>query len=382
MSYASALADAQRLKSIMEKHGVACSIELVPDVNGSYDPPVAKRGILSHHTASYARQGLTPLLSLVKKGRSGLPGPLANGYGGRDFVYRILTMGKANHAGLGGPITLAGPIPQNYGNSYLWGTEYEGGYEEWTPEMREFMGRANAALCEFLGGWGASAHGEHKTWTTRKIDRLNYTTQSGREEIVKFGGAPGVIIPVSNNPKPVGSSPWTGKNPNASVANGSRTVRLYDAGSDVKFIQSKVGAKQDGYYGADSVAKTKAWQKANGLVADGIVGPLTWAKLLGSPAKPTSKPGVAAPAFPLPKGSYFGPKSGPKQSVSGFFSYRAELRQWQQRMKDRGWNISVDGLYGDNTAEVARLFQKEKGLVQDSLIGPATWAAAWTAPIT
>ena len=35
-----------------------------------------------------------------------------------------------------------------------------------------------------------------------------------------------------------------------------------------------------------------------------------------------------------------------------------------------------------NTASVARAFQIEKALFADGLIGPATWRAAWEAPIT
>jgi peptidoglycan hydrolase-like protein with peptidoglycan-binding domain len=93
-------------------------------------------------------------------------------------------------------------------------------------------------------------------------------------------------------------------------------------------------------------------------------------------------PGVPAPPFPLPAGSYFGPKSGPTASVSGFYSHREDLRRWQQRMADRGWTITPDGLYGDQTASIAHAFQAEKGLGVDSLIGPITWGAAWTAPVT
>ncbi|AYJ73781.1 endolysin [Microbacterium phage Dooby] len=93
-------------------------------------------------------------------------------------------------------------------------------------------------------------------------------------------------------------------------------------------------------------------------------------------------PAAAAPAYPLPWGSYFGPKSGPRESVSGFYSHREDLRRWQQRMRDRGWTINPDGLYGDQTGDVAEAFQREKGLTVDRKIGPATWAAAWTAPIT
>lgn len=95
-----------------------------------------------------------------------------------------------------------------------------------------------------------------------------------------------------------------------------------------------------------------------------------------------SKPGTKAPAFPLPSGWYFGPRSGPDYSVSGYYSYRSDLRRWQQRMRDRGWNISADGLYGPQTKNVATAFQREKGLLVDGLIGAETWRAAWESPIT
>lgn len=106
-----------------------------------------------------------------------------------------------------------------------------------------------------------------------------------------------------------------------------------------------------------------------------------------APAKPAT-----APAFPLPAGHYFGPHGGPKTSHSGYASAadRAALRRFQQRLKDRGWKITVDGLYGKrgaktpagNTADIVYAFQKEKRLKADKLIGKDTWNAAWTAPVT
>ncbi len=59
-----------------------------------------------------------------------------------------------------------------------------------------------------------------------------------------------------------------------------------------------------------------------------------------------------------------------------------DVRKWQQRMRDRGWQIVVDGVYGPASANVARQFQAEKHLAVDGIVGPATWAAAWTAPVT
>lgn len=97
--------------------------------------------------------------------------------------------------------------------------------------------------------------------------------------------------------------------------------------------------------------------------------------------KPAATATAKAPRFPLPRGYYFGPRSGPRYSVSGYYSHRADLRRWQQRMRDRGWSLTADGLYGPTTAKVARQFQAEKGLPVDGLIGAQTWAAAWTEPI-
>lgn len=121
-------------------------------------------------------------------------------------------------------------------------------------------------------------------------------------------------------------------------------------------------------------------------------------------AKPVAKPVsgaacVKAPAFPLPAGFYYGPPSGPVQSVSGRGRnsrvpgdviqvngrWRSKgLAVWQARMQARGWNIGkdgADGRYGNDTARIVKQFQKNKGLAVDGKIGKATWAAAWSLPV-
>lgn len=139
----------------------------------------------------------------------------------------------------------------------------------------------------------------------------------------------------------------------------------------------------DGVYGPATTAAVKAFQKSVGITVDGVYGPVTDSHLFGTPAPQASHPSaVRAPAFPLPNGSYFGPRAGGVQSVSGYFSHQADLKVWQQRMKDRGWILTVDGLYGPQTEGVTKAFQAEKHLAVDGLIGPATWSAAWTSPIT
>ncbi|MDQ6650138.1 MAG: transglycosylase family protein [Actinomycetota bacterium] len=64
-------------------------------------------------------------------------------------------------------------------------------------------------------------------------------------------------------------------------------------------------------------------------------------------------------------------------------SERGDVRQWQQRMADRGWGIAVDGRFGGQSAEVARAFEADKGLDADEgLVGPQVWSAAWERPVT
>ena len=52
-------------------------------------------------------------------------------------------------------------------------------------------------------------------------------------------------------------------------------------GDEVKKLQEKLGVEAIGTFGPKTEAAVKAWQKANGLKDDGIVGDATWAKLFG-----------------------------------------------------------------------------------------------------
>ncbi|WP_184077263.1 peptidoglycan recognition protein family protein [Nocardiopsis mwathae] len=105
----------------------------------------------------------------------------------------------------------------------------------------------------------------------------------------------------------------------------------------------------------------------------------------GAPTAPASEKRPSAekaPPFPLPARWAFGRRTGPTWMVSGYYSHRSDLRRWQHRMRQRGWNIAADGLYGPQTERVTRRFQREKGLSTDGLIGKKTWEAAWAAPVT
>jgi putative chitinase len=60
------------------------------------------------------------------------------------------------------------------------------------------------------------------------------------------------------------------------------------SGDDVKKLQEKLGVETTGTFGPKTEAAVKAWQKANGLKDDGIVGNATWSKLFGE-AKPKAE---------------------------------------------------------------------------------------------
>jgi hypothetical protein len=59
-----------------------------------------------------------------------------------------------------------------------------------------------------------------------------------------------------------------------------------------------------------------------------------------------------------------------------------DVRAWQAKMTARGWAIGVDGWYGPASQTICRAFQAEKHLGVDGVVGPATWRATWTSPVT
>ena len=104
---------------------------------------------------------------------------------------------------------------------------------------------------------------------------------------------------------------------------------------------------QDGVWGPQSQAACKAFQFAAHLAVDGICGDQTRAALHKVP-------------------SWHGGADG---------GYPA--RQWQQKLKDHGWHIVVDNVWGDHSKSILRQFQQDKGLAVDGLRGPSSWACLY-----
>lgn len=57
------------------------------------------------------------------------------------------------------------------------------------------------------------------------------------------------------------------------------------------------------------------------------------------------------------------------------------LKVWQAQMVKRGYSLTVDGRYGDNTENAAKNLQRLAGLATDGKIGPTTFYAAFLLPV-
>jgi putative chitinase len=73
-----------------------------------------------------------------------------------------------------------------------------------------------------------------------------------------------------------------------------------DNNENVKLMQQKLGIEPAvTNFGPKTEAAVKAWQSAHGLTADGIVGPATWAKIMGESTAVVATPVVSAPIAPV-----------------------------------------------------------------------------------
>jgi putative chitinase len=88
-------------------------------------------------------------------------------------------------------------------------------------------------------------------------DRIN---RYNRAKVILGGYSPSAVAPKPTKPA-------------------VRTLRRGMSGPDVAKIQAVVGVAVDGVFGFDTASAVKKWQRANGLVADGIVGPATQEKM-------------------------------------------------------------------------------------------------------
>ncbi len=129
------------------------------------------------------------------------------------------------------------------------------------------------------------------------------------------------------------------------------TVYLGAEGTDVEQLQNRLYElgylnKVTSYFGTDTEAAVKEFQKRNGLSEDGNVGKNTREKLYSADAVPLS--------------FYIGDEND-------------EILKFQQRLYELGYLTSKpDGKYGNDTVMAVKHFQDINGLIADGYMGPAT----------
>src|SRR5215467_9227561 len=243
-------------------------------------------GVLCHHTAG-PRNGTMPSLNTLVKGRSDLPGPLAQLGLGRDGTYFVLAAGRANHAGRGNWKGIVN------GNTNLIGIEAENtglaNDSPWPDVQMDAYQRGVAAILQHIGKGPefCAGHKEYALPAGRKSDP-DFAMEPFRTAVAAImnGTAPPPkLIPAAEPPAGPGEP------------GGRPTLRRGASGDLVRVIQAKVGVPADGSFGATTEAAVRAFQRGRSLVPDGIVGPGTWHALdqVSMPAPATApSPGAGA----------------------------------------------------------------------------------------
>lgn len=225
--------------------------------------------VVPHHTAGPAR-GNSPSLNVVRNGRGNLHGPLSQLFLARDGTVTLVGAGIANHAGR---------VKYNsYSNSHSIGIEAEAtGTSSWPDVQMDAYAKLCKALCdEFnLSYSRVLGHKEVCSPSGRKIDP-NFNMDQFRS---KVGGSKGGVSTSTGG----GGGGGSYESPKAKHEVGSRTMGLYDSGSDVYWLQRrlyklgyKVTPKSNGdfdrMFGPELKTATSKLQADAKITVDGLAG--------------------------------------------------------------------------------------------------------------
>jgi peptidoglycan hydrolase-like protein with peptidoglycan-binding domain len=139
---------------------------------------------------------------------------------------------------------------------------------------------------------------------------------------------------------------------------GQPTISFGDTGNTVRRLERalrrtpELDIKVNGVFGGQVESAVKAFQTAADIVADGVVGPNTWAALPDG-----------APMPKLERGS------------------KGDVVMALQTLLTNGapgqWNVTpqgIDGDFGPKTAAAVKAFQAWGGVAADGVVGDQTWS--------
>ena len=140
--------------------------------------------------------------------------------------------------------------------------------------------------------------------------------------------------------------------------NSGPTLSIGSTGPDVRRLQVLLVMMQylqysdiDGNFGPKTQERVKDFQQDKSLTADGVVGPLTWAKLPADPNTPR-----------LARGSTGAAVSALQTGLQKFDVPNSPT--------DPG---PIDGNFGPRTESAVRAYQTSRGLAADGIVGDQTW---------
>ncbi|MCL2004045.1 MAG: peptidoglycan-binding protein [Oscillospiraceae bacterium] len=128
---------------------------------------------------------------------------------------------------------------------------------------------------------------------------------------------------------------------------------------------------EDGIFGPQTQLAVTAFQRQFGLTPDGIVGPITWSRLMNEAA---GTPSVPPPTTPPP---IIPPYPGFLISLGATGSHVLTIQQALNRLAARISSIprvTEDGIFGPVTRNAVMALQRYAGLNPDGIVGPNTWA--------
>ncbi len=127
----------------------------------------------------------------------------------------------------------------------------------------------------------------------------------------------------------------------------------------------------DGNYGDKTVAAVKAFQKANGLTADGVAGEETQKVLFSGNAKAATAKATATPTPTATTKASATPTPTPTVLKTG--AKGTQVKELQTKLIQLGYLTGkADGVYGTKTAEAVKAFQKANKLTADGVAGTKT----------
>lgn len=209
------------------------------------------------------------------------------------------------------------------------------------------------------------------------FDPISPTPEGGTETIEVVTEAPATPTPTPG-PTPTPQSLQRGFTGSEAVRSVQRRLK------DLGYYKGSA----DGDFGPATEEAVKAFQRANGLKADGKVGPKTLEKMNGKHAvsardanataapKKTAKPTARVTKTPRPT-------STPNLTKDYYLttgSKGKKVETLQRRLIELGWlSGKVTGVYDDATAAAVSAFQrKTSGLWEDGIAGPDTLRALYS----